>query len=157
MGFWFKSKHKHIFHVVAFDYGYYTTHVQTDTDDIDIYHHITFQKCSCGKRQFEYLKGGREAMGHRGITKARLLWEEKGKLQLTKLADVYDDNYSCTKQYSDSGIWEYQPITEIGKIMNMMRDNEEFQELCTDHQMVEDAWGELETVIKLHENIDTSD
>lgn len=147
--------HRHHWQVVAFDPGYCTR--LTDRDNEQIYHQVTFQKCRCGQRRMVIEKDGSgigSADRHKTLNKAKHLWVETGRLQITDEADVYDPDYVMTSPAKHSvRYWDYKPVTEVDKIIRMLKASDEFKELCK-HQMVEDAFGELETVIKMLENID---
>ncbi len=153
----FNIFHRHRWEVVAFDSGYSTSFPNgDDQDDLKVYHMVTFQKCLCGARRMEV--EDRSYIGsaerHKGLVKAKYCWVESGGLQITTQADVYSPDYEKVKSLGPNiDYWEYKPVTEVGKILNQLKNNEEFQDLCK-NQMVDDAFGELETTIKLHENID---
>ena len=147
---WFTQiiPHSHTYNVVAFDHGYHTTYGDCDEKT---YHHITFSKCDCGHRKVTVTP---DRTQHGPITRARHAWIEQETLRITSKADVYDDNYQQTDVQTHINTWEYKPITGVQKIVNSLRDDQEFKQLQS-HQLVADAFAQLETVIKLHENIDT--
>ena len=146
--------HKHAFHVVAFDHGYKTTYPDSKVDPPKC-HHLTFSKCDCGERKMtetETTRRSKYAAPHQGITKAENLWTIKGILKLSPDADVYDDDYSMTAS-TGLNTWEYKPITGVDKIIKLLQDDSEFQELCKEHPNVDTAFGQFEAIVKLHENI----
>ena len=61
-----------------------------------------------------------------------------------------------TNSINGVNIWEYKPITDVGLALRNLNAMPQFRELRNKHQMIDDAWGELETVVKLHEDIDTN-
>jgi hypothetical protein len=96
------------------------------------------------------------AARHKTLNKAKHLWVEVGDLQISDDAEVYDEGYRMISHPQQQvRVWRYKPVTEIDKILNMLRNTDEWKNLSK-HQMVDDALGELETVIKLHENVDKS-
>ena len=146
---WF---HKHKFHVVAYDHGYHTSYTDTDTKT---YHHATFSKCDCGARKFDIEKstGYSGTNTHGGLMRAKHAWLEKNELRITDKSDVYDDNYTLIDSSRSMYIYAYQPVTGVEKILNLLKNNDEFGELRK-HQMIDDAFVQLETVIKMHENLE---
>ena len=146
--------HKHKFYVVAFDSGYKTTYPDIEGQSPKC-HHLTFSKCDCGERKMtesDTTKRGKYASPHIGITKSENLWVIKGILKLSSDADVYDDDYSVT---ATGGLdtWKYKPVTGVDKILKLLQDDSEFQELCKEHPNVDTAFGQFEAIVKLHENI----
>jgi hypothetical protein len=140
---------KHDWRTVAFDASFHTQYSDVNTKKL---HHIRWLKCKhCDERSFDRST----AKEHRGVEQVRNRWLEQNRIAITQEGEVYDDDYqlaspSTAKNFAE---FHYQPITEVDKILRMLADNAEFQELCK-HQMVADAFGELETVVKLHENLD---
>jgi hypothetical protein len=49
--------------------------------------------------------------------------------------------------------WKYKPVTGVDKILKLLQDDSEFQELCKEHPNVDTAFGQFDTLIKLHENL----
>lgn len=151
-------KHKYS-RVVAYDRGYHTTY----TDESSLYHQVEFLECmDCGENRHVSINANfskrEQGVGkrHSSIVAAKHDWIERKRLNLTSKSDIYDDNYACTEPMTVKvRCWEYRPVTEMEKILIMLQENDEFQELCK-NQMVADAFGELETVIKMHEGIDKS-
>jgi hypothetical protein len=151
-----KMFHKHKWQVVAFDTGYCSTYA--DRPDLGkVYHQVSFQQCRCGERRMVIELDGSgqgSASRHKALNQAKHLWAVVGELQLSNEADVYDPDYQMiSNPQQDVRVWRYKPVTEIDKILNMLRNTEEWKNLSK-HQMVDDALGELETAIKLHEGID---
>ena len=152
---WF---HRHKFYVVAYDHGYHTTY--TDTEN-KVFHHSTFLKCDCGCRTFHVKKSSKyssvnlDTDTHGGLMRAKHAWIEKDELRLTASSDVYNDDYVKISSSVALDVYKYQPVTEVGKILNLLKASDEFTELRK-HTMIDDAFGELETVIKMHEGIDTT-
>jgi hypothetical protein len=148
---WFTrvAPHSHKYNVVAFDRGYYTSYHDSSERT---YHHLTFSKCECGHRKVDVTSSRPD---HGPITHATHAWVEQKILWLTDKSDVYDDNYQQTKVGTHLGKWEYNLITGVQKIVNILRNDQEFKKMVDDHSMVNDAFEQLEVVIKLHENIDT--
>ena len=87
--------------------------------------------------------------------RAKHAWIEKNELRLTASSDVYNDDYVKISSSVALDVYKYQPVTEVGKILNLLKASDEFTELRK-HTMIDDAFGELETVIKMHEGIDTT-
>ena len=144
--------HRHKWHVVAFDAGYLTTYTEGGKSN----HQLTFEKCRCGKRRMVYHDSGYAldaARRHDKITKAKHCWVETGRLRISNEAEVYDPDYEMVSDPNHSvRYWDYKPITEVGLILKKLKTNEEFQEMLQ-HKMIADAFGELETVIKMHEKL----
>jgi len=145
--------------VIAFDPGFYTT--LEYENDRKVSHDITFQESNFGERRMTYGDNGLRlsmAKSHSSITKAKHKWEQQGVIQLTVSGEVYSDDYVniIAPQKDRTGTWKHKPITEVGLLMKQLADSPEFQEIRK-HQMVADAYGELEAVIAMHENIDTSE
>lgn len=151
---WFqtKPKHNHTWQTVAFDTGYYTTYTDTKQKSK---HHLRFDHCiDCGARQLvvENSTIG-ETDNHDGVHRARHYWVTANILKLSNEADVFNYDYQMTSPASHNiRTWEYQPITDLGKILLMLKANDEFQELCK-HKVVEDTFNQFETSLKLHENL----
>ena len=155
-------KHRHHISVVAFDPGYHTKF--TDTDDI-LTHHLEFQKCAaCGENRCVVINDGfpayhkASAKKHSSIALAVHLWKEKNELQLSKEATVFCDDYETnTPLPKDVRIWKYKPLTGIDKILKTLANDKEFSELASKHQMVDDAFGQLEVAVKLCSEADTTE
>jgi hypothetical protein len=153
------KSHKHEFHVVAFDTGYFTTYSDSGSDsetESSKRHHLTFSKCACGKREMtesERTKRSRHSVAHSGITHAEHLWVIKDILSISGDANVYDDNYYMTAKNTDVNTWKYRPVTGVGEILKLLEDDSEFQVLCKEQPNVETAFGDFEAVVKLHENL----
>jgi hypothetical protein len=146
--------HKHVFQVVAFDHGYKTLYTDVEGESPKC-HHLTFSKCDCGERQMtesETTRRGKYETPHAGITTAENLWVIKGIMKISSDADVYDDDYSMTAS-TGLNTWEYKPITGVDKIIKLLQDDSEFQELCKEHPNVDTAFDNFEAIVKLHENI----
>jgi len=154
---WF---HRHKFYVVAYDHGYYTTYTDSGTKT---FYHSLFSKCDCGCRTFQVKKSSKyspssaytQAESRGGLMRAKHAWIEKNELRLTASSDVYNDDYVKISSSVALDVYKYQPVTEVGKILNLLKASDEFTELRK-HTMIDDAFGELETVIKMHEGIDTT-
>lgn len=149
---WFLNRTKgckHDYKTVAYDCGFKTNF--TDTSEV-IKHHLFWKKCSkCGDRTFEH-----DSKKHAGVTQVKLRWIECNKIVGTTELDVYDPDYSQKLKNQNWMSYEYKPMSGIECLMNHLKTDQEFRELYNKHQMVQDAYDELETVIKMHENIDKS-
>lgn len=150
---WFTKlqPHSHTYHTVAFDPSYAT--IYSDKTDKN-YHRVAFEKCECGHRRITFGTDSYGCHSHKGITHAKHAWIEQHKLVITSDANIYDDNYQMTSAPGQIQQWEFKPITGVQQIVNSLRDDQEFQKLQS-HNLVAAAFEQLETMIKLHENIDT--
>jgi hypothetical protein len=139
--------------VVAYDWGYCTKY---EGDDKKESHHLTYTICrECGKNRHVSGKPA-HLMIHAAMNNSILLWKENGMLALTSKCNIYDENYESTSpSHFEIKTWKYKPMTGVGRILKTLEDDPEFIELSTSHAMVADAFGELETVIKLHEGMNT--
>lgn len=157
---WFSNKPKPCKHknsrTVAYDPGYSTT--VTDRDNEKINHHVEFVECAeCGGNRCIAVKGAEilrsMAERHSSIINAKHKWIENRQLQLTDDANIYAEGYITDSPSNwKVKIYKYEPVTEIDKIINLLKQSNEFTQLRK-HQMVEDAFGELVTVVKMHENL----
>jgi hypothetical protein len=103
----------------------------------------------CGKRSFD--RGGAER--HTGVEKVYNRWIEQNTITVSVIGEVYHKDYHLTKV--DPGKWqtyEYKRVTGVDQLLALLKADSEFQELLK-HQMVADAFGELETVVRMHENV----
>lgn len=144
-----KKCRKHEYNVVAFDSSFYTQYTDTEQKR---QHHLRWLRCKhCGQRHMETDGATR----HRGVEQAKNRWVEQNIVWLTAEGEVYDPDYECVTPPTAStmGTFKFKPITGTQRLLNQLRDDPEFRKLCH-HQMVADAFGELETVVKMHENID---
>ena len=130
---------KRVWHVVAFDPGYRTL-AEKDNPDSGFAHQVTFEKSNFGERRLNYTDSGYElsaAQRHTTLNSAKHLWIEKGRLQITDKADVYDDDYEMvTSASSRVRYWDYKPVTEVDKLMKQLASSPEFQELAQNQKVV---------------------
>lgn len=146
--------HRHRWQLVAWDPGY---HVQ-DEAGTKRHFHLSFEKCKCGARRLKTAKKPHEyydVENHKGAARAKARWETSGDMNASDEADVFDPDYVMVQQGNGINVWKYKPTSGVEKILKLLKNDPEFQTLCEKHSMVDDAFGELETVIKMHENIDT--
>ena len=111
-------------------------------------HIIKFKECSCGARIIEAVdptEEGREFAidRHGDIALQKAIWEDSGKIT------GYDDG---TITWVDS---KYAPLQGFDAHLTAMKADPVIKQMLDDHSIVNDAFEQLETVIKLHENIDT--
>jgi hypothetical protein len=147
------NKHKCKWHVIAFDHGYQTTFSDSATREK---HNLTFSRCECGNRKMTGNEFG-SASRHSSITKSMHRWVEMNILQLTDESSIFNMDYTCVRPATstDVGTWYFRPLTGIEKLIKQLKQDAEFIALSEANQLVEDAFNEFETVVKLHENIDT--
>jgi len=142
-----EKKCKHDWKNVAYDCGFNTTYTDTQRTE---YHDVYWTKCKlCGERGFDR---PRDSLNHKSLTKAKMRWIELDMITGTKEIEVYDENYQLYNQ--SSNIYKFQPMTGTQRILKYLKNDSEFKDLCNNHKMIKDAFGELETAVKLHENID---
>lgn len=148
MFFFGPKKCKHDLRTVAFDSSFHT--IYSDTKNKRNYHVKWFKCKHCGERSFD--RGGAER--HSGIEQVRNRWLEQDRITLTSEGEVYDENYQIVNNPGPNQWAEYRlnPVTDVDRLLRMLADSPEFQELLK-HQMVADAFGELETVVRMHENV----
>lgn len=108
-------------------------------------HIIKFLVCkNCGKRSIisddAKADGRKFAMeGHSEIAIQRAIWEETGKI---------------TGYRNDSITWvdkSYAPLKGFEEIINSLKKDPEFKDMLQ-HQMIDDALGQLEVAVKLYVN-----
>lgn len=138
---------------VAFDTGF----AVSDGDGGRLNFHLQFDKCfNTGKRRVVCLKKPAawiKLENHDSASNISKRWEHSGELYLTTDAAVFDNNYKRVMTSSHFEKWEYHPIGDMEQAIKHLKNHPEMRELCK-HQMVEDAFKQLETVIAMHENID---
>ena len=113
---------------------------------ISFTHIIKFKECVCGARTItsaDPTEQSREfAMcRHEDIALQKVIWEDSGKI--TGYADD-------TITWVDS---KYAPLQGFDAHLTAMKADPEIEKMLDDHSMVNDAFEQLETVIKLHSNI----
>lgn len=149
---------------LAFDTGYKTEFKMSDGSNsrTDQYH-LSYKEClKCGKR---FVKGASwdlkivaSERQHAGVQKSKLFWIDHNQLLLTPDSVIFEPTkfVISTDQPKLSGVtlWSRSGTTDIDQIFDELRTNKTFAKYVQ-HHMVADALNQLETVTKLHENIDT--
>jgi hypothetical protein len=129
---WFRSPEcRHEWRTVAYDGSFNTTY--TDSNRV-VYHKAKWQKCKhCDSKSFD-IDG---AINHRGIEHVRLVWQEQGRVHISKNGYVYDENYQQvfngqTAKTDPGGflMYEYQPVTGIRRLLDAVEADTEFVELA---------------------------
>ena len=149
--------HVHEWKTVAYDVGYSFT----DENKRKRTFNVRYEKCSCGERRFKVDKKPdpyHEVDDHSSLAKSRERWVHGNYLQLTDDSEVFDADYQNTQPpgASSCGIWRYKPVTDVDVALTQLKSVPEFQKLRK-HQMVDDAFKQLETVVAMHENIEAKD
>ena len=143
------KKCKHKWRVIAYDPAFNSTY---GDEKNRVYHHVKYLKCKlCDERQFE---DGGAGETHKGVNSVKHRWLEQNILMMSASdGEVYDPDYLPVNTGSNWVTFEFQKLTGVQKILKILKEDQEFKKLA-EHQMVADAFGELEAVIKMHEGID---
>ena len=110
---------------------------------------VSFQKCTRTHQRRVLTKGIKRP---HSLNIAVAAWVDHNYLLLKTDGDVIDDDYSKSPK-GISGRYDFRPLNGIEEMVEALRNDPKFKKV-SNHQMVADAMEELETVIKMHENLE---
>jgi len=111
---------------------------------------IKFCQCAKCKTRKVLRAGLSERSATYALNVAAKAWQDHNYILMSSSGRIISDDFRPSKM--DSVRYNYRPLNSIEEMIEALRKDPKYKKV-SNHEMVADAMEQLETVIKMHENL----